>query len=330
MSDKQHSGSITLAVALTIAALVGVGFIANAFIPKPAESVTAGRGDFEIKPTLPTQTPIPTDSPTPTLTPTITITPTNTPKPTATPAPTAVPLSGPPGAGLTTSTVATPVGNFKATIMSFDTATTKMVTDSAQDNDCANDCTVIPLKDFVTRNNGFAGVNGTYFCPDTYPDCASKKNSFDFPIYNSRLNKWMQGDKLGWSNRRAILYQDGSGIHYQHSSAGFGGGLTAGIINYPGLVDGGNVQIDESQSGLSDKQRAKGTKIGIGTHGSNNVMVVMASNVDMREFAYVFKSLGATGALNLDTGGSTALMYSGKYIAGPGRNLPNAVIFVRK
>jgi hypothetical protein len=34
--------------------------------------------------------------------------------------------------------------------------------------------------------------------------------------------------------------------------------------NYPGLVDGGQVQIDDNQSGLSDKQRAVGSKIGIG------------------------------------------------------------------
>lgn len=328
MWDKNHSGSITLAVAVTVAAITVIGLAAkNTLAPQP-EKTSSG-------PVVPTQTltlttVVPTPTPTDVITPTPTIVPTNTPKPTITPSPTSKPLTGPPGAGLTSSIVATEVGNFKATIMSFDTTTVKMVTDSAQDNDCANECTVIPLKDFITRNNGFAGVNGTYFCPDTYPDCASKKNSFDFPIYNSRLNKWMQGDKLGWSNRRAILYQDGGGIHYQHNSAGFGGGLNAGIINYPGLVDGGNVQIDEGQSGLSDKQRAKGTKMGIGTRGPGNVMVVMASNVDMREFAYVFKTLGATGALNLDTGGSTALMFNGKYIAGPGRNLPNAVIFVRK
>ena len=50
----------------------------------------------------------------------------------------------------------------------------------------------------------------------------------------------------------------------------------------------------------------------------------------MQEFAYVFKTLGAKGALNLDTGGSTALYYNGRYVVGPGRQLPNAIIFVRR
>lgn len=126
------------------------------------------------------------------------------------------------------------------------------------------------------------------------------------------------------------MYTDGSGAHYQNNSAGFGGGLNAGIINYPGLVDGGNVQIDDNQSGLSDKQKSVGTKMGIGTRNPNNILVVAAYNVNMQQFAYVFKALGASGALNLDTGGSTALFNNGSYILGPGRSLPNAVIFTRK
>ena len=34
-------------------------------------------------------------------------------------------------------------------------------------------------------------------------------------------------------------------------------------------------------------------------------------------------------ALNLDQGGSTAL-WSGGYRVGPGRNIPNAILFVRQ
>ncbi len=113
------------------------------------------------------------------------------------------------------------------------------------------------------------------------------------------------------------------------NSSGFGGGLTAGIVNYPGLVSGGVVQIDDNQSGLSDKQKAVGTKVGIGLRDSKNVMIVVASSVNMQQFAYIFKALGAQGALNLDTGGSTALYYNGKYLSGPGRALPNAIIFAR-
>ena len=41
--------------------------------------------------------------------------------------------------------------------------------------------------------------------------------------------------------------------------------------------------------------------MGIGVRNQQNIMVVAATNVNMREFGYVFKALGAPGlALNLD------------------------------
>ena len=204
----------------------------------------------------------------------------------------------------------------------------RMLTDTASDSECSNDCPVLSLTDYVTKNGGFAGVNGTYFCPTDYADCASKKNTFDFPVYNSRLHKWMSQASLGWGGR-SVFYYDGGGYHYNQNAQNYPGGPTAAIINYPGLVNGGQVQIDDNQSGLSDKQKAKGPKVAIGTRGPQNVMVVITSNATMLESAHVLKSLGATGALNLDDGGSTALYYSGRYLAGPGRSLPNAVIFAR-
>jgi exopolysaccharide biosynthesis protein len=205
---------------------------------------------------------------------------------------------------------------------------TRVITDTGNDNDCATGCAVNSLQTYVTRNGGFGGVNGTYFCPITYPECSAKTNSYDFPVYNTRLGHWINSGNLFW-NSRAMMYFDGGGAHYVQDAKSFGGSLTAGIVNYPGLVNDGQVQIDDNQSGLDPKQVAKGTKVGIGVRGTT-IMVVVAQNVNMQEFAYVFKSLGATGALNLDTGGSTALYYGGRYVYGPGRDIPNAIIFASK
>lgn len=276
---------------------------------------------------------LPTFSPKPTLSPSPEPTLMPTTPPTISPSPKVVvstpkPVSGPPGAGYSRITVATEKGNFGASVLSIDLNSARMITDTGNDNDCGTNCTVLSLQDYINRNGGFAGINGSYFCPSTYPDCASKTNSFDFPVWNSRLSHWINGGNLGW-NSRAIFYTDGSGAHYNQNANGFGGSLNAGVVNFPGLVDNGNVQIDESQSGLSDKQKAVGTKAGIGLIDSKHVIVVIASSVNMHQFAYVFKALGAKGALNLDTGGSTALYYNGKYLFGPGRAIPNAIIFAK-
>ena len=286
-----------------------------------------------LRPTA-TLTPIsamsPSPLPTPALTPTLTPTPTSTLVPTKVPSPkpTAPVISGPPGAGYSSVTVHTEKGDFSARILSVDLNSSRMITDTANDSDCADNCPVTNVADFVAKNGGFAGVNGTYLCPDTYPECSGKKNSFDFPVWNTRLGHWINGGNLSW-NGRAIFYTDGSGAHYNQNASGFGGSLTAGVVNYPGLVDNGSVQIDDNQSGLSDKQRGVNSKTGIGLIDSKHVIVVIASAANMQQFAYIFKSLGAKGALNLDNGGSTALYYNGHYLAGPGRNIPNAIIFAR-
>ncbi|MBI1919274.1 phosphodiester glycosidase family protein [Candidatus Microgenomates bacterium] len=52
-------------------------------------------------------------------------------------------------------------------------------------------------------------------------------------------------------------------------------------------------------------------------------------NATMNESAHVLKAFGMDNALNLDEGGSTALWFGG-YKAGPGRNIPNAVLFIHK
>jgi hypothetical protein len=325
MPRKSEKGVIPILIPVIVIALIIIIFV----LPGLQRNVNVTETDVPeaAETTTPAATPTPTATPIPTATATPTPVPVATKAPTPKPA-TSVPVSGPPGAGYSRITVATEKGNFTATVLSIDLNSARMITDTGNEGDCGTNCTVLSLSDYVARNGGFAGVNGTYFCPSTYPDCAGKSNSYDFPVWNTRLSKWINGGNLFW-NGRAIFYADGSGAHYNQNANGFSGGLTAGIVNYPGLLDNGNVQIDDGQSGLSANQKAVGTKVGIGLIDPKRVLVVVASSVNMQQFAYVFKALGAKNALNLDTGGSTALYYEGRYIFGPGRALPNAIIFAR-
>lgn len=263
----------------------------------------------------PSETPTPTPSPTPTPTPTPTPKPSATPKPSVAPKPSTAASSGSSGGG----GIQTERGNFRAAVVTLPISA-RMVTDTANDSDCSNDCPTKSLADFVAQNGGYAGIHGAYFCPPDYADCASKKNSFDSSVYNSRLGKWINEGHLGWNG--SMIYQDGSGYHYRQGAAGFSGGLNAGIVNYPGLLNNGNISVE---GGIDAKQGAKNTKGGIGFNDSN-IFLVVAYGVDMNDFAAVFKSLGAKYALNLDGGGSVAL-FNGGYKAGPGRSLPNAIIF---
>jgi hypothetical protein len=321
-NTKAEKGIVPIAILIIFLPLIIVGvFLIN---PQNLQKIVP-KTSPKISPS-PTATPSSSASLSPTSSPTIKPTKTPSTKPSASPQSTPIPFTNiPDGTGSSQVSVGTERGTFAINLVTIDMAGSKMITDTANEGDCGDNCATLSLTDFVFRNNGFAGIHGTYFCPEGYAECVSKKDSFDFPVYNSRLGKWINGGNLFW-NDRSIIYYDGSGMHFLRDAKSFGGGLTAGIVNSPGLVDGGNVIA--GQFPLSDKQTAKGTKGGIGIR-ENIVYLVAASNVDMLDLAYVFQKLGCTSALNLDGGGSTALWLGG-YKAGPGRNIPNAVIFAPK
>lgn len=213
-------------------------------------------------------------------------------------------------------------GNY--TVVSFDLGSVTVVTDSANDDDCSNNCPTKPLAQYISENGGRAGINGTYFCPPDYGWCSGKVGSYDFPVWNNRKGKWMRADTLFWGGRGMMVFRPGSAQFFPCANCqGAPGGITGGIVNYPSLLAGGNIVLDEGAIGDNLKV-TKGTRSGIG-FGSGKIYLVVARSANMRDLANIFKSLGATDALNLDGGGSSAL-YSGGYKAGPGRLLPNAVV----
>jgi hypothetical protein len=219
-------------------------------------------------------------------------------------------------------TLHTTRGDFRVQVVTLPISA-NMVTDTASDSDCPKDCPVFPLAEFVTKNGGVAGITGTFNCPSDYEDCKDKKESFDFSVYNTRLKKWINESNLKWDGR-SMIYQDGGGYHYQQDAKNFSGSLNAGITNFPGILNGGQITVEPNS--LPEKQRNRGTKSGVG-YGKDNIYLVVAYDADMVEFAEIFKTLGAEYALNMDGGGGTALYHNGGYKAGPGRNLPNAIIF---
>jgi exopolysaccharide biosynthesis protein len=103
--------------------------------------------------------------------------------------------------------------------------------------------------------------------------------------------------------------------------------VTAGIANFPPLlVHSGQVAITDAD--LDAAQKNRGLRGALGVDGSNLYLAVV-SGASIMDAAYTLKALGATEALNLDGGGSSALYIGGAYKVGPGRSLPNAVIVTR-
>lgn len=200
-----------------------------------------------------------------------------------------------------------------------------MIVDTASDGDCFDNCPVLPLADYVSRSGAYAGVNGTYFCPDTYPECQGKKNSFDLLVMNK--NKvYFNSDNNVYSTNPAVIFLSGS-VRFVRQALEWGRDTSVdGVIsNFPLLVIG-----NQSAFGGDDvaKHTVKGNR-GFVANKGNTIYIGVVHSATVVESAKVMISLGMDNAMNLDDGGSTALWFGG-YKVGPGRNLPNVILFVRK
>jgi hypothetical protein len=209
-------------------------------------------------------------------------------------------------------------GGFTSDILTVDMNRTKVKTFTANENDCSADCPLKPLQSYVAENGGIAGINGTYFCPADYAQCAGTKNSFNFLVFDYKSKKYLNSDQNKFSvNPLMSFYNDGA--HYYTQALGFGRDTSAnGVIsNYPTLVHNGGVSAGGGGG--------KGTRCGIG-YRDKSLWAICARSATIEELGYVFQSMGATHAMNLDGGGSAALYFNG-YKVGPGRQLPNAIVF---
>ena len=229
--------------------------------------------------------------------------------------------------GYSYQTVQTERGSFGAHIIKLPLNEVKVKTVSASSGSCSNDCDTKSLAGYVKDSGGFAGMNGSYFCPPDYGSCDGKINSFDFALYDSNEGKWEHKDALTWFDTGLMTFNGGNPSFYRKTSDYGGGGVTAGISNYPSLVKDGDIVVDGDKL-TSYQKDIKGTRGVIGV-GGENLYLAIVNSATVIDAAYVIRSLGAKHALNLDGGGSSAMYINGKYIVGPGRSLPNAIVLTK-
>lgn len=232
----------------------------------------------------------------------------------------------PPGSGYQRQAVSTLDSTYIVDIVAGDLSSTKVFVDTASETDCRDNCPTLPLATYVSRNGAYAGINGSYFCPADYPSCAGKSNSFD-TLAMGKNKHYHNSDNNVYSTVPLVAFGNGW-IRFVGASSGWGRdtGVDGVLANQPLLLSGGNVTF----GGDGDpKKGSRGNRSFVANKG-NTVYIGVVRNATVAEAAHVLQAMGMEGALNLDSGGSTALWASGGYKAGPGRNIPNAILFANK
>ncbi len=218
-------------------------------------------------------------------------------------------------------------GSFGVHLVRVALSDVRVVTSSASEDSCYDNCPTKPLEEHVKDHGGYAGMNASYFCPPDYSACASKTNSTDFAFYNSGNGRWLHENALSWSKTGLATFRDNSATFYQRSSDYSGEPVTAGLSNYPALLSEGKVVVDIDDL-TSYQTDIRGLRGAIGVDGSN-LYLALVSDATVPETAYAMKALGAIEALNLDGGASSALYVNGTYAVGPGRELPIAIVLTK-
>lgn len=265
-------------------------------------------------------------------TPTSTATPAATLKPSGSPIPTKPPLStisSMPSVGYSRNFVNTPVGGFSLTCIGAKIGSFRTVTDSASDSDCKDNCPVLPLDAYATRNNGFAAMNGMYFCPADYASCAGKTNTFDTLFFNSRTRTYMNSDNNKFSTIPFFVVNADGSPRYVGQTLNWGRdtGIQAGTAGNPMVIQGGSIAVVEAN--LDDKQRTVKSNRGAIVQKTDTLYLCIVGGATVMDTAQVYKTLGVDNAINIDGGGSSALWVNGSYVYGPGRQIPTAIIFAR-
>lgn len=223
-----------------------------------------------------------------------------------------------PGSGYSRQKVSTSRGDFVISMVTAPGA--RVVIETAGDSDCSDNCPTKSLAEHVAASGGFAGINGSYFCPPDYPKCQGKVNSFDTLAVNGRTKAVLNRANNVYSTVPLVAAY-GSRLSFYDQSVQWGVDTSSGggLANYPRLLrDGAVATSDDSGKGVRGFIAQKDDTTVIGH-------VYSASFADTAE---VLKTLGLQNALNLDGGGSTALWFGG-YKAGPGRSLPTAIVLVK-
>lgn len=197
------------------------------------------------------------------------------------------------------------------------------------------------LQSLIKSGRGVAGINGAYFTSRDYlgnPDTTNAVRIINGAgyLYSRYFPDTGISGIFGFLfDYSPILVQNnmyGSRDLRENFNAIFLWSIESGIANFPILLANGVSLIYQYNSlGLiTDKMKMEWTKSFICRTWYDDVKMGTIDSISMMDVPDFIRQFGCMDAINLDAWGSLALYDKGKYIVGPGRNVMDAFIIVRK
>ncbi len=197
------------------------------------------------------------------------------------------------------------------------------------------------LRNLVENGRGVAGINGAYFIPRDYTGLADSTNTvrimnsdgFAYSRYfpDTGINGIFGFDKQ-WL---PILVQNniyGEKTLRDNYNSGMLLEIQSGIANFPILLANriNLVPRYDSVGLITAKMKLASTKSFICRTMNNDIKMGTIGKISMMDVANLISKFWCVDAINLDNGGSLAMYNDNQYIIGPGRNIMDAFVIVRK
>jgi exopolysaccharide biosynthesis protein len=197
------------------------------------------------------------------------------------------------------------------------------------------------LRSLIENGRGVAGINGAYFIPRDYTGKADSTNTVRIMNHDGLSYSKYYPDTginaiFGFdSTNLPVLIQNnvyGERSLRDNYNSGMILSLRSGIANFPILLANSINLIPryDALGMITDKMKIRSTKSFICRTMNNDVKMGTIEKISMVDVPSLIRQFGCVDAINLDNGGSLAMYASSKYIVGPGRNIMDAFVIVRK
>lgn len=188
------------------------------------------------------------------------------------------------------------------------------------------------LRELMEKNNGVSSINWVFFCPSTYSECwwqtfTNNERYFEgVKIWTSISTQ----DRVVFSidkNNNPFLYQTNK-INTEKESD-----IYYWFANFPLLLNEWNSKIQDyvDLDLVDNKMKSKIDRNFICTDITKRYIYTgYVSKISLLDLPDLLIKFGCYDALNLDAGWSSAMIYNGRYLIWPGRDIMDWVVIERK
>lgn len=175
------------------------------------------------------------------------------------------------------------------------------------------------FSEMMSRLHPYAAMNGTY-----YDDALTPLGDI---LVNGKLinhGKYPNAIAVDKNGRLHMIRRKAKAFDW----SGYVSGLAAG----PVLVHKGRVSLHPEADGFRPASlRIKASRSGVGiTRSGNLLLVTVAEQITLSQFAQILIDHGAVEAMNLDGGPACALYHNGRILATPGLPMTNLLLVYKK